>query len=150
VQDFILFFFVQLEDQCFEFLNLSVNIRSNIHVWAEQHALYHWTVKDDDKSSFIKSSATKCFENVSRIQSEIDSLKLTSSNSNSKLKALELQKQSFIQQISSQEAVEIVNAVLNPSIDVNKLPFSCDECEKSFATWFGLSVHKIVHNKNEK
>jgi len=38
------------------------------------------------------------------VESEIDSLKLTSSNSSSKLKALELQKQSFIPQTSSQEA----------------------------------------------
>ena len=70
-------------------------------------------------------------------------------HSNSKLKALELQKQSFIPQTSSQEAVEKVNAVLNPPIDVNQLPFSCDECDKSFATSFGLSDHKRVHNKNK-
>ena len=30
--------------------------RSKIHVWAEQHALYHWTVKDDDKSSLFLSN----------------------------------------------------------------------------------------------
>ena len=80
---------------------------------------------------------------------KIDSLKLTSTNSNSKLKALELRKQSFIPQSSSQEAVKKVNAVLNPPIDLNKLPFPCDECVKSFATSFGLSVLKRIHNKNK-
>ena len=75
-------------------------------------------MKDDDKSSLFLSNmlihhdtyarasqdkrrnslATKCADKVSQIQSEIDSLKLTSSNSNSKLKALELQKQFFIPQ----------------------------------------------------
>ena len=53
----------------------------------------------------------------------------------------------LIPQSPSQEAVDKINEVLNPPIQLNKLPFQCDECDKSFAKSFGLSVHKRIHNK---
>ena len=158
---------MQEEQHCFEFVNLSLNVRSKIHTWAEENALFHWTVKDDDKSILYLSNmlihqetyarasrdkrrnslASKCAEKVVQIQAEIDSLKSTPNASVSKLTALELRKQSQIPQSSSQEAVEKVCAVSNPPINQNKLPFQCDECEKSFAKSVGLSVHKRIHNK---
>ena len=65
--------------------------------------------------------------------------------------ALELRKQSLMPQPFSQEAVEKINAVLNPTVPLNQLTFqyACDECERVFVTPFGLSVHKRVHNKNK-
>lgn len=97
------------------------------------------------------SIATKSVDKVQKIQSQIDALNSNPSSSTSKLTALELRKQSLMPQPSSQEAVEKINAVLNPTVPLNQLTFqyACDECERVFSTSFGLSVHKRVHNKKK-
>ena len=69
-----------------------------------------------------KSVGTKCLEKSTQIQSKIDTIKLTSITSVSKLTALELRRQPLIPQLSSQEAVDIINKV-NPPVNTKNRRF---------------------------
>ena len=67
-------------------------------------------------------------------ESEIPSLKLTSTVSAPKMTALELRKQSLIHQPSSQEAVEAIYAVLNPTLSQNHAQYLCTMKNKLIVT----------------
>ena len=90
------FFFVENNEHRYEFVNLSIPVRSKIHAWCERNALYHWNIKDDNKSTLFLSNMsihhetyaraakdkrreslhTRCNEQVNEIQSKTNDLKI--------------------------------------------------------------------------